>query len=371
MSTTTFRKASVDAGAFTLPGRYFSSELIFRMEMERLFAERWVLVGRAEQIAAPGDYFLASIGSESIIVVRGHDGVAHAHFNVCRHRGSRLCSAAQGRFAETIQCPYHAWTYGLDGKLLAARMMQDVPDFDRSDFPLGSAALAEWEGFLFLNLAAQPEPFEQAFAPLIGRFAQWQMAGLRVAHRIEYDVQANWKLIIQNYSECYHCPLIHPALVELSPWQSGRNDLYEGPFLGGYMELNHGSMTLGGATMRPPLGAVAGADLKRVYYYTIFPNMLLSLHPDYVMAHTLWPLAVGRTRIICEWLFDPATMARPDFDPGDAVEFWDLTNRQDWHVCELSQQGVTSRGYRPGPYAQVEGLLHAFDQEYLRLLGEA
>ena len=144
-------------------------------------------------------------------------------------------------------------------------------------------------------------------------------------------MQANWKLIVQNYSECYHCPLIHPALDRLSPSTSGRNDLSEGPFLGGYMTLNTAfdSMTTDGHTIRPPLGEVAGEELSRVYYYSIFPNMLLSLHPDYVMAHTLWPQGVGRTRIVCEWYFDPETMAAPGFDPSDAVEFWDMTNRQD------------------------------------------
>src|SRR5262249_55610574 len=161
------------------------------------------------------------------------------------------------------------------------------------------------------------------------------MPALRSARRIDYDIKANWKLIVQNYSECYHCPLIHPQLDRLSPWDSGRNDLSAGSFLGGYMTLNHvgGSMTTSGGTSRPPLGALAGEDLGRVYYYTIFPNMLLSMHPDYVMVHTIWPQEPGRTLITCEWLFDRATMERPDFDPSDAVEFWDLTNRQDWQVC--------------------------------------
>lgn len=367
---TTFVKATVTHGALTLPGHYYTTEDVFRSEYERIFYRNWMLVGRGEQLAAPGDYMLVNIGVENLIIVRDRDEHLHAHFNVCRHRGTRMCTDERGHFSETIQCPYHAWTYGLDGRLIAARMMQDVSGFDKDDYPLHSAALAEWEGFIFVNLAATPEPFEHSFAPLLHRFPQWHMSGLRVGRSIEYDVKANWKLIVQNYSECYHCPLIHPALVELSPWQSGRNDLSEGPFLGGYMELNHSSMTVGGQTPRPPIGTVSGADLNRVYYYSIMPNMLLSMHPDYVMAHTLWPLAPDRTRIVCEWLFDPETMARPDFDASDAVAFWDMTNRQDWHVSELSQLGVVSRAYTPGPYAQQEGLLWAFDREYLRLMNE-
>jgi glycine betaine catabolism A len=370
---TIFMKTSVQPGAYTLPGRYYVAEEVFCAETERIFYAGWVCVGRAEQIAQPGDYFLAQVAAESIIVVRGRDGAARALFNVCRHRGTRMCTEERGQFPGSIQCPYHAWTYGLDGELIAARWMRETAGFDLGDYPLQAAALAEWEGFLFLNLAPDPEPFERTFAPLLGKFSAWRMPELRQARQIEYDIQANWKLIVQNYSECYHCPLIHPALTQLSPPTSGCNDMIEGPFLGGYMTMNEavGSMTTSGRTARPSLGQVSGEDLGRVYYYSIFPNLLLSLHPDYVMAHTLWPRSAAYTRVVCTWFFDPATQARPDFDPSDAVEFWDMTNRQDWHVCELSQLGVGSIGYRPGPYANAEGLLWAFDREYLRVMGEA
>ncbi len=366
----TFVKASLSTAALTLPGRYFTDPEVYAAEQERIFAGRWVCTGRSEETAAPGDYVLATVADESLIIVRDGAGKLHAHFNVCRHRGTRMCEAPEGRFGETIQCPYHAWTYGLDGRLVAARHMQEAPGFRRADWPLRSAAVAEWEGFVFVNLAADPAPFAETFAPVLGRFAAWGIEGLRRGARITYEVAANWKLVIENYSECYHCPLIHPELVQLTPWQSGRNDLSEGPFLGGYMELTHDSMTVDGASHRPPLGAVSGENLRRVYYYALFPNLLLSLHPDYVMAHTLWPDGPERTRVVCEWYFDPHTMAADGFDASDAVQFWDTTNRQDWHVCELSQLGVSSRAYTPGPYAQSEGLLWQFDQEYLRALGE-
>jgi Rieske 2Fe-2S family protein len=367
-----FVRAAVPLGAHTLPRQYYVSEDVFRAEVEQIFYAQWICVGRAEQVPNPGDYFLAEIAGESLIVVRGRDGAIRAFFNVCRHRGTRLCTEPGGRFAGSIQCPYHAWTYGLDGRLVAARYMRDTPGFSGEDYPLHGAALAEWEGFILLSLAPQAEPFENVFAPLIDKFTRWHMPELRRAWRVEYDVRANWKMIAQNYSECYHCSLIHPALVQLSPPRSGRNDLAAGRFLGGYMDLREavGSLTVGGRTGRPPLGEVRGADLRRVYYYSIFPNMLLSLHPDYVMAHMLWPLGPGRTRIVCEWYFDPAAMRQPTFDPGDAVEFWDMTNRQDWRVCELSQLGVSSIAYTPGPYAHAESLLHAFDTEYLRVMSE-
>lgn len=367
---TLFKPASITTGARPLEGRCYASEGVFREELERVFFDSWICLGRAEQIAAPGDFFLFSLGEESLIVVRDREGTARAHYNVCRHRGTRLCEAQRGQLSETIMCPYHAWTFGLDGRLLAARQMGEVPGFDKDDYGLFSAAIVEWEGFLMLNMSREPEAFDRAYAPLIGKWSAWRLSELRSAARVEYEVAANWKLLFENYSECYHCPLIHPALTALSPPTSGRNDLMEGPFLGGYMDLNEGahSMTVGGGTARPPIRDLPADEHAHVYYYSLFPNTLLSLHPDYVMVHTMRPLAAGRTHVVCEWLFEPETIAGPDFDPSDAVEFWDMTNRQDWHACELSQLGVGSRAYVPGPYAQAEGLLWAFDRYYSRLM---
>lgn len=369
---TTFAKATVGDGQKTLDAAWYVSPEIFARERDRIFAREWMCVGRTEQLASPGDFFVANVNDESLIVTRDRAGTVHAFYNVCRHRGTRMCEAASGHFSGSIQCPYHAWTYGLDGKLNVARNMNDVGGFRTEDYPLHEASLAQWEGFIFVNLGAQPAPFEDVFAPLRQRFAKWEIGGLRTARTIHYDLACNWKLVFQNYSECYHCPLVHPQLDKLSPSDSGRNDLSEGAFLGGYSELRgHGaSLTTSGSTTRPPVGSVSGADLDRVYYYTIFPSMLLSLHPDYVMVHYARPLASDRTAVDCAWLFDAQTMSRPDFDPGDAVEFWDLTNRQDWHVNELTHAGVRSRSYTPGPYANAEGLLAAFDRHYLRVMGE-
>jgi Rieske 2Fe-2S family protein len=353
----------------TLHSHYYTSESIFREELERIFYQRWVCVGREEQIQNPGDYFVQNIGDESLIINRDRSGAVNAFYNVCRHRGARLCANESGHFRETIQCPYHAWTYSLDGRLIGAPNMTDTAGFNKRDHPLHNACIETWQGFLFVNLDPEPEPLSLAFAPLDGKFDRWDVAGLRIARRIHYDVQANWKLLTENYSECYHCPLVHPALAKLSPYDSGQNDLFSGPYLGGYMLINEDSLTMTGDTHRPPLGQVSGDDLHRVYYYSLFPNTLLSLHPDYVMFHTLWPQSPGRTLITCEWLFDPETMARPDFSADDAVEFWDMTNRQDWHICQEAQIGMKSRVYRPGPLSAEEILPAAFDQEVLRALG--
>lgn len=367
----TFTRATVEKITHGLERDYYISDSIFDQEVQQIFTKQWLCVGRGEQISQPGDYFLFELFQESILIVRDNVGSAKAFYNFCRHRGTRICTQTFGQFNlnQGIRCPYHAWTYGLDGQLTAARHMREVTGFNLEDYPLKPCALVEWEGFLWLNLAEEPVPFHQTFAPLLGRFAPWRLADLRVAKRIQYELQCNWKLIYQNYSECYHCPLIHPELARLSPYQSGRNDLSAGPFLGGYMGINIGqSLTMTGFTNRPPLPHVTEENLTRAYYYTLMPNLFLSLHPDYAMTHQLLPLAANRTLVVCEWLFDATVMAQTDFDPMDAVAFWDLTNRQDWEVCELTQQGVTSRAFTPGPYANQEGLAAAFDQEYLQRL---
>jgi Rieske 2Fe-2S family protein len=367
-----FRGHALPAQVRTLPGEYYTSEQVYREEADRVFARRWVCVGRAEGVAEPGSYVLADVAGESLIVVRDPQARLHALFNVCRHRGTRLCEAASGRLGGTIQCPYHGWTYALDGRLLGAPHMADTPGFDPAEFPLREAALGAWQGFLFVSLEGQPPALDAALAPLAGKFAAWRLGELRAFRRIEYDVRANWKLLFQNFSECYHCPRIHPELTRLSHYRSGANDLTEGPILGGYMTIDPPaeSLTLSGRAACPqPLGPLGDDDRRRVYYYSVFPNLFLTLLPDYAMGHTLWPVAPDRTRVVCEWLFAPEAAAPPATGAEDAVAFWDRTNRQDWHVCERAQQGVSSRAYTPGPYAVQESLLAAFDRELRAALG--
>lgn len=375
---TTFVRATDIAvrGARTLPGALYTDPIIYACEMDRIFRSRWLCAGRSAELGDPGAYVVRTVGTESVIALRGRDGEARVFHNVCRHRGARLCIERSGTVTTGIQCPYHGWTYGLDGSLVGAPHMKGTEGFDRHAWPLLPVASVEWEGFLFINLARDPEPFDRAFAPLIGRFTRFGLSKLAAAQRIEYDVRANWKLLHQNYSECYHCPSVHPALVRLTPPDSGSNDLYDGPFLGGYMTISEpgGSMSMSGRVCGVPVGDLSPADAQRVYYYSIFPNMLLSLHPDYVMVHTLWPQAPDRTLVTCEWLFHPATLTDPAYDPHDAAAFWDMTNRQDWEICERCQLGVSSRAYVPGPYSARESLVAAFDREVQRSLegaGEA
>jgi glycine betaine catabolism A len=350
--------------AKSLPARYYIDAEFYRSELEWFFFGMWVHAGRVDEIPDPGDYLVRDVAGESLIVVRRDGGELSAYYNVCGHRGTRLTEEKSGRFASTIQCPYHAWTYDLKGCLLAAPKMERVTGFRLGDYPLRQVAVDVWAGNLFLNLAENPTPLMRQLNSVHERFRGWRMDELRLVRRIVYDIAANWKLIIHNYSECLHCPGVHPALQKLSHYLSGENEPAEPGVLGGRMRLRDGigTLSLDGRPCRACLPGLSAEECRYVYFYASLPNLLLSMHPDYVMTHTLWPRGVDRTEIVCELLFHPDAIAAPDFDPDDAVAFWDLTNRQDWHVCEQMQLGLNSRAYRPGPYSHREELLYGFDQ---------
>jgi len=350
--------------AKTLPGRYYTDPENFKQELERFYCESWICAGRAELVRAPGDYILREVAGESIIITRDREQNVRAFYNVCRHRGTRIVTEREGNFSGRIQCGYHGWTYGLDGNLIGAPHMDDGGGFCREDYPLNRVQAAEWDGHIFINLARTAEPLELQLADLPAKFSPWRMADLRLHKRIVYDVKANWKLIILNFNECLHCPVMHPALNRLTNYLGADNELPQRTYIGGTMGFKDGveTMSLDGRRRRDYLPGLSPDDREKVCYYAILPNFLLSLHPDYMMTHTLWPRAVDRTEIICEWHFHPTEMSKPGFDANDAIEFWDITNREDWRICELSQAGIQSRAYQPGPYSHREGLLHAFDE---------
>ena len=362
----------------TLPRRFYADPDFYRAELERFYFNGWICAGRADQIPNAGDYFTRTLGDESIIVTRDGSGQIHALFNVCRHRGTRLCEQTEGHFADRIQCPYHNWTYGLGGRLLAAPHMP--ADFSRDDYPLHRAGCDVWDGNVFIFLG-QEGPVEQAggtglreqLMDLPDRFASWQMADLRLGRRIVYDVRANWKLIVLNYNECLHCPNLHPALNKLHHYLGADNVAPTARYCGGAMGFRDGveTMSMDGRRRRAYLPGLSEAQRQQVVYFAIYPNFLLSLHPDYVMTHTLWPRAHDRTEIVCEFHFHADELAKSDFHGDDAIEFWDLTNREDWWIAQQSQAGINSRVYRPGPYSEREGLLWSFDEIVRRDAGES
>jgi glycine betaine catabolism A len=351
--------------SLSLPGRYYVDPDYYRDELEWFFGGMWFYAGRADEIAQRGDYVLREVAGESVILVRGDRGQISAYYNVCRHRGTRLCEEPSGNTGATLRCPYHAWVFDLDGRLIGAPHMDRVEGFRLEDYPLCGLAVDLWDGLVFLNFQEKPEvSLKTQLGGVDDRFRAWGMGELRTAGRIVYDVAANWKLVIHNYSECLHCPGVHPALQKFSHYLSSVNEPADDSFLGGRMGLRDGiaTLSLDGQQRRDNLPGLDASECRYVYYYAVLPNLLLSLHPDYVMTHSLWPRGVGRTEIICEWLFHPTAMAAPEFDIEDVIAFWDITNRQDWHVCEQMQLGVGSRAYRPGPYSHREDLLPEFDR---------
>jgi Rieske 2Fe-2S family protein len=351
--------------ARTLPAAFYASDEVFRLEQSELFGRMWLCIGREADIPNAGDFFTHEVGDERILVVRGSDATVRAFFNVCRHRGTRIVDAPRGEGLERLRCPYHAWTYGLDGRLTHAPRM--APNFAKAAFSLVQVRLGLFWGFIFVNLDDRAEPLERYLADLPD-LARYRMGELRCGKRVEYEVEANWKFMCENYSECYHCPGVHPQLFRISDYLPPGARVLEGGacFNGGAMALRDGfaTMSMSGGSQMPQISGLSAEDHKRVLYYLVYPNLLLSPHPDYVLTHTIWPLAPTRSRVVCEWLFTREAVAMEGFDPVDMVEFWDLTNRQDWGLCERAQAGALSRGYRPGPYQPAEDCVYTFDRWY-------
>ena len=312
---------------------------------------------------------MREIGDQSFFVIGGADGRPRAFHNVCRHRGARIVEEAQGTMRRSIRCPYHAWTYGFDGGLQAAPKTDGIEDFDPACHGLVPARTEVVAGLVLVDLGGGADEPGEHVGELLERLELYRVADLVCAAGRTYEVGANWKAIAENYNECLHCPGVHPELNALSDYASGEPVTGAGAWCGGSMTLNEGATTMGtggGHRARPPIEGLPAAELGSVYYFVLFPNALISLHPDYLMLHTLWPREPGRTEVTCEWFFEPATIARADFDPADAVDFWDQVNGEDWHVCELAQKGVRSRAYTAGRYTTHEGDVHAFD----RMVGE-
>jgi glycine betaine catabolism A len=303
--------------ALTLPAAAYTDPAVFAWEAEQFFARSWVCAGRAADLPRPGDQAAVAAGGETVLLVRDEQGTLRGFFNVCRHRGHELLERGE-------RSARHGW--------------------------------------VFINPSGDAGPLAEHLAGLDQQVGPYRPAALAVGARRGYTVAANWKLLVENYHECYHCPNIHPELCRVSPPDSGENLDPAGPWAGGWMVLaQHAvTMSLDGRSGGSPLPGLDPARRRRVLYLGVFPNLLLSLHPDYVMTHRLEPLGPDRTLVECCWLFPAAAVTAGGFDRGWAVAFWDLTNRQDWRACESVQRGVASRGWRQGPLVAREDAVHAF-----------
>lgn len=370
----------------SLPSSYYLSEEIFVREKEAIFCHEWICAGREEQLPNPGDHVVLDVAGESILVVRTKENELKAHYNVCRHRGARLCEMQSSPNLNEIKlsggvlgpngirCPYHQWTYALDGRLLNAPYLREDDDFCKDNFSLYPAGLETWGGFFFVNLSPDAAAKEnRSLARQLGEAAErvkrYPLRDLRIAHRIEYEVAANWKVIVENYNECYHCGGVHPELCDLVPafrQQGGSN-----------LDWEHGiphrdganTFTFSGTTDRAPFPGLNEDEKMRHKGELIYPNFMLSLAADHATAFYLWPLSPQKTRIICEFLFHPDEMAKANFNPHDAVEFWDLVNRQDWAICKRVQEGMSARVHEFGYYSPMEDMSLDIRRYVLERLG--
>ncbi len=354
-------------GAFGLPGDSVTSPEVFDRETERIFNRNWLCVGRVSELDPNSNCLSVEIENHLLLIIRNSQGDLNGFHNICRHRGSRLVDENNcSKVGSKIVCPYHTWSYDRDGNLVGAPNMKGAEDFVQSDFGLKQVACREWEGFIFVCIDKTKDDFDEFIAPLTKLVGPWGIRSLVTRATIEYVAHANWKLIFQNYSECYHCPSVHPTLNRLTPYKDSTNDLDSGPILGGPMMLSDAAktMSMDGSQVAEFLPKLDAVQQKTIRYYTIFPTMFLSVHPDYVLVHRLERWAVDQTRIVCEFLFHPGSMDDKSFSIEGAVEFWDMTNKQDWRVCELSQAGMSADGYEPGPYSNLESVVAAFDRHY-------
>lgn len=336
-----------------LPGTAYTHPAVLAWDLEHLFARSWVCVGRSQDVRAPGDQRAVAAGPESVLLVRGEDGRLRAFANVCRHRGHELLGVGEAvAAARGVMCPYHGWVYDLDGNRRG----------DGSDCALAAVRADEWHGWRFVNVSGDAAPLREHIGDLDALVAPYNPARLRAAAECEYVVGANWKLVHENYHECYHCAQIHPQLCAISPPTSSANVEPHGAWAGGFMALADGveTMSRDGRSPAGPLPDLTGPARRRVGYFGVLPNLLVATHPDYVLTHRLEPLAAGLTRIHCQWLFASDVVARDAFDPAGVVEFWDETNRQDWAAIESVQRGVSSRHFSPGRLTVREDAVHDF-----------
>jgi Rieske 2Fe-2S family protein len=346
-----------------LPRAAYVSEDVLAWEREHFFDGTWVCAGRADLVAQPGGQLGTRIGSTGVLLMRGNDNRLRAFANICRHRGHELLACGASTTRGAVVCPYHGWSYELDGSLRHAPRTGDVPNIIESEFGLVPLAVDTWAGWVFVNVDGKAAPLAEHIGGFAEIAANWECERLAVGATHHYELNANWKVAIENYHECYHCPLIHPELSRVSPPESGDNvDDVSGAFVGGSMVLapHAATMSIDGRSQGVPLPGLTDEQRREVMYINVFPNLLVSLHPDLVMTHRIEPLTPTTSRVECQWLFDPAAIAGPDFDPSYAVDFWDLTNRQDWAAVESVQRGINSPKFVPGVFTESEDAVYHF-----------
>jgi Rieske 2Fe-2S family protein len=367
-----------------IPASWYYDPGQFDREMREIWRRQWVYVGRAEGLSAPGAYRTCTIGGQGVIVLRDEEARLRGYFNTCRHRGSVLCTEQAGTLDRRITCPYHQWTYALDGRLLATGPMRRVANFDRADHGLHQIAVAEWGGFVFANLSgALAAPFDETYAGELNNVRSWPLADLVVGHTYRKPLACNWKIFWENYNECLHCPGIHPELCDLVPiYGRGIMEQRDDPdwrrFADDPAARRTGALREGAQTWstdgaaQDVLPGLSEADRAAGHRFaTLLPSVFMSAHLDYVRVVSMKPLGPETTELTAEWLLRPETLNRPDFDLSKVTDFATMVLDQDGHACELNQRGLKADPFDNGILMQEEYEIFLF-QDWLReSLGEA
>jgi Rieske 2Fe-2S family protein len=344
-----------------LPRAAYVDPAVFAWEQRHIFSS-WVCVGYSADLPERGSQRAVAVGNGGVLLTRDDDGEVRAFANTCRHRGHELLACGETAKRHSIVCPYHSWSYKLDGSLRNAPSFRNVESFDPSEFGLATLRVVDWHGWLFVDPSGTSGEFAEHVAGSEEVVGPYRPEELTIVARHSYELACNWKVIAENYQECYHCSTIHPELSRISPPTSGDNLDLAGQWMGGSMELiaEAETMSLDGRSGGVAIAGLSEVELRTVMYLVGYPNLLVSLHPDYVMTHLMTPLSVDRTHVECAWAFPREVAEQPNFDPSYAVDFWDLTNRQDWAACESVQRGLSSPHARPGPLAREEDGVYQF-----------
>jgi Rieske 2Fe-2S family protein len=353
--------AAVQAG---LPAAWYRDRGQYARELEVFWYGKWVAVAREEELPNPGDWRLVRVGTQSLVLLRDEAEGLRAYHNTCRHRGSVLCTEERGRFARRrIVCPYHAWTYDLGGQLVATPRRMETEDFRLEDFPLFEVACDRWGGFVFANVDRSAGPLAAAIGDRAERYERYRFAELRVGKRIVLDVAANWKLLAENFSECFHCPPVHPQFcrVVTAYQEGGAWGLRGAPEPRPEYKPGAQTLTMDGTARLPAFPDLNGEERGKLYTADmVLPNLFLNIHPDYVNSQLMFPTGPESVRMVYEWLFEPRHLPLADADLEHYVALWDITNRQDAQNCEWQQQGLQSREFRHGVYVPQEFDAHRF-----------
>lgn len=361
-----------------LPRQMYVDNEHFRRERDTVLFASWYCVGRLDDLGLSTPHRLAVVDvvGESVLLTVDRSGHLHAAYNVCRHRGSQVVPVEPGAApapceVRSLRCPYHSWTYDLDGSLLKAPHTEDVTDFDSSRFGLHPVGVEAWGGFVFVHLTpGAAGDFGAEIAPFDERLRRYPLARLHTGLSFTYDVAANYKVLAENYNECYHCGPVHPELTRLVPAFGGGGrtlDWSDGiPHRDGAW-----TFTMTGTTNRRPFPDLNETERSRHKGELIYPNLWLSCAADHVAAFMSHPLDAGHTRVRCDLLFEPEAIAADDFSPHDAGDLWDLVNSQDWVVCEAVQRGMSSRAYDQGWFAPMEDASADIRRWLLPRLGDA